>query len=396
MLVVDDRRDPRVGTPTLGAAPTALLQGFADLGSEQIEVHVVSCVKQREVGASKLAPNIWYHPLFVPSWAFLRTLHLGSTLAVRRFLRTEVKPDVVHSQGIEWWCGVAGALSGYPSVLTIHGNIRAILRNSTLKPGSFWNLQALLGDFAIRRHTGVICISEHVRKDIALTARTTWLIPNALRKEFLQQQTVTAQRSGRPSLLVVGTITENKRPLEILEVLFALHAEGLQFEVTFIGYTGGSGCYEQQFTARLREATRLGFARHKENLDAFALAKEMSQADALIHFPREEAFGLVVAEAISQGMAVFASRVGGLSEVCGENQQCFLVDLHDLGGLRVALQEWLKSHPERNARLRPEVYISSYHPATVAQSTLKAYHEIIAMPPVAGKSRMNIGSFNSH
>jgi glycosyltransferase involved in cell wall biosynthesis len=390
MLVVDDRRDPRVGTPTLGAAPTALLQGFADLGPDHIEVHVVSCIKHRGLTTSKLAPNIWYHPLLVPSWAFLRTLHLGPSVTVRRFLRKEIKPDVVHSQGIEWWCGVAGALSGYPSLLTIHGNIRAILANSILKPRAFWKLQALLGDFAIWRHSGVVCISEHVRKNIALKARETWLIPNALRKEFLQRQTVTAQRSGRPLLLVVGTITENKRPLEILEVLFALHAEGLQFEVTFIGYTGGSGCYEQQFTARLREATRLGFARHKENLNAFALAKEMAQADAVIHCPREEAFGLVVTEAISQGMTVFASRVGGLTEICYSNPGCILVEPHDVGGLRAALKQWLASHPERTARLLPEDYISSYHPVTVAQSTLQAYHEVIARSPVAVKSGMQL------
>lgn len=380
MLVVDDRGDPRVGKPTLGAAPTALLEGFSDLGPKQIEVHVVSCVKQRGVSALKLAPNIWYHPLFVHSWAFLRTLHLGPALTVRRFLKKNIQPDIVHSQGIEWWCGVAGALSGYPSVLTIHGNIRAILRNSTLRPLAFWKLQSLLGDFAIRRHSGVICISDHVRKDIAQTARCTWLIPNALRKEFIQQQVVVAECSARRSLLVVGTITENKRPLEILEVLFALRSEGAEFEVTFIGQLIGAGPYEQRFAARLKEATRLGFARHKEHLDAAALAKTMARSHGLIHFPTEEAFGLVVAEAMSQGMTVFASRAGGLTEICSSNPQCYIVDSHDLRGLRGALQQWLRSHAERNTRLRREDYISTYRPVTIALSTLKAYHEAMASP----------------
>ena len=379
MLVVDDRGDPRVGKPTLGAAPTALLEGFAELGQEAVEVHVVSCVKEPGVAAIRLAPNILYHPLFVPSWAFLRTLHLGPALAVRRFLRQKIKPDTVHSQGIEWWCGLAGALSGFPSVLTIHGNIRAILANSILKPHAFWKLQALLGDFAIRHHSGVVCISEHVRRNIAPKARATWLIPNALRSEFLENRGKTEARRTPPSLLVVGTITENKRPLEILKTLFALHAEGLTFEVTFIGRLGRAVRYEQRFAARLDEATRLGFARHKEHLDAAALAKTMAQADALIHFPREEAFGLVVAEAISQGITVFASRVGGLTEICHGNPQCILVEPHDVGSLRAALKQWLKSDPERGARLHAEDQIVPYHPVTVAQSTLKAYHEVAAV-----------------
>ena len=381
MLVVDDRNDPRVGMPTLGAAPTALLQGFAELGPDHIEVHVVSCVKRRGLHALKIAPNIWYHPLFVASWLFLRTLHLGPALAVRQFLREKIKPDVLHSQGIEWWCGVAGALSGYRSVLTIHGNISTIFRNSTLRPFAFWKLQALLGDFAIRRHSGVICISDHVRRDVADKARKTWLIPNALRKDFLEANGGATERRALPCLLVVGTITENKRPLEIIEALFTLHAEGLKFEITFIGRMEGNGRYEQQFAVRLKEATRLGFARHKMHLGAHALAAEMSQADALIHFPREEAFGLVVTEAISQGMTVFASRVGGLVEVCCNVPQCFLVDSHDLAGLQNTLQQWLQRVPERNAGLRSGDYITTYHPVTVASSTLAAYTMITNSAP---------------
>ena len=122
----------------------------------------------------------------------------------------------------------------------------------------------------------------------------------------------------------------------------------------------------------------MGFATHKDRLTADALAKAMSQANALIHFPREEAFGLVVAEAISQGMTIFTSRVGGLTEVCRDGPQCFIVDPHNTAGLRHALQQWLKSDPERNARLRAEGAIAPYHPVTVAQSTLKVYQEIAA------------------
>jgi glycosyltransferase involved in cell wall biosynthesis len=377
MLVVDDRENPLVGAPSLGAAPTALLEGFAQLGHEQIEVHVVSCGKQRGVIASKFAPNIWYHPLFVPSWAFLRTLHLGPALAVRRFLREKIQPDIVHSQGIEWWCGVAGALSGYRSVLTIHGNIRAILRTSTLRPFAFWRLQALLGDFAIRHHAGVVCISEHVRRNIAPKARETWLIPNALRSEFLDNRGRTAARGKTPSLLVVGTITENKRPLEVLETLFALHAEGLTFEVTFIGHLGRAGRYEQRFAAQLDEATRLGFARHKEHLNAAALAKMMAQADALVHFPMEEAFGLVVAEAISQGLAVFASSVGGIAEVARGYSKSILLGPQDFDGLLDQLRSWIRNPSDNSHKYDSEALTGRFCPKLIGRKTIKIYSEVL-------------------
>ena len=378
MLVVDDRHDPRVGSPSLGAAPTALLEGFAELGPTEIEVHIVSCLKQPDIPPSRLAANIWYHPLFVPPWAFLRTMHLGPAFAVRRFLRRNIQPDIVHSQGIEWWCGMAGAFSRYPSVLTIHGNIRAILRNSTLKPRPFWKLQALLGDFAIRGHAGVICISEHVRKDIALTARTTWLIPNALRKEFLHTQRATIERSGKPLLLVVGTITENKRPLEMLEILFALHGEGAEFEVAFIGHLGTCGVYARRFAARLEEATRLGFALHKEHLDAAALAKTMTRADALLHFPMDEAFGLVVAEAISQGLTVFASNVGGIREVALEYPKCHLFGRHDFDGLLWQLRTYIKNISKHSCKYGSDALTSRFSPHLIGQKTIQVYSEVLA------------------
>jgi len=378
MLVVDDRHDPRVGSPSLGAAPTALLEGFAELGPKEIEVHVVSCLKQPDIPPSQLAPNIWYHPLFVPSWGFLRTMHLGPAFAVRRFLRRNIQPDIVHSQGIEWWCGMAGAMSGYPSVLTIHGNIRVILRNSTLRPLLFWKLQALLGDFAIRGHSGVICISEHVRKDIALTARATWLIPNALRKEFLHTQTATIERSGKPLLLVVGTITENKQPMEILEILFALHGEGTAFEVAFIGHLGTCGVYARRFAARLEEATRLGFALHKEHLDAAALAKTMNQADALLHFPMDEAFGLVVAEAISQGLTVFASNVGGIKEVALGYPKCNLVGRQDFDGLLCKLRSWIENISKHSCKYESDALTSRFSPQLIGRKTIQVYSEVLA------------------
>ena len=377
MLVVDDRENPLVGAPSLGAAPTALLEGFAQLGHEQIEVHVVSCGKQRGVIASKLAPNIWYHPLFVPSWAFLRTLHLGPALAVRRLLREKIQPAIVHSQGIEWWCGLTGALSGFPSVLTIHGNIRAILANSILKPRAFWKLQALLGDFAIRRHSGVVCISEHVRRNITPRARKTWLIPNALRKRFLEGSGCVKKRRELPYLLVVGTITENKRPLELLDIFTSLHMAGYRFEVRFIGRLGSGDVYSNAFHSKLVAARRLGFVDHFDHFDEQALIRHFDAADALVHFPREEAFGLVVAEGLSRNLKLFASSIGGIVDIARGVPSVELFGGSDFIGLRSSIAKWLDSGSSR-AISSAELMRQRYAPIRVAEQTLGVYRELVA------------------
>jgi hypothetical protein len=110
-LVVDDRFGNPGPVPFFGTAPSALLQGFEELGREKIEVHVICCTQHRHPAPEKLAENIWYHQLHVPTFGFLRSLHTGCVLAVRKLLK-KLQPDVVHSQGTERWCAISGALGG--------------------------------------------------------------------------------------------------------------------------------------------------------------------------------------------------------------------------------------------------------------------------------------------
>src|ERR1700733_13638847 len=98
-FLTSDAREtyPQFGTerPCLGTAPEALLQGFAQL--PEVEVHVVSCVRQPVASPQKLADNIWYHGLLVPKIGWLRTGYQGCIRAVRKKLR-EIQPDIVHGQ----------------------------------------------------------------------------------------------------------------------------------------------------------------------------------------------------------------------------------------------------------------------------------------------------------
>ena len=137
-----------------------------------------------------------------------------------------------------------------------------------------------------------------------------------------------------------------------------------------------SGRYEAQFAVRLLEASRLGFAYHKEHLSAGALAEAMAEAHALIHFPREEAFGLVVAEAMSQGMTIFASRVGELAELCRDYPECYLID--EEINLGTTIKQWVHTSPLRLHRDAPSWRMQSYLPKQNARLTLNAYRDATA------------------
>src|SRR5215831_8235410 len=95
-LTTDNReafKDYGNPNPHFGPAPEALLQGF--VRRKDVEIHVVSCIRQPVVMPEKIADNIWYHGLMVPKVGWLTTGYQGCIRAVRSKLR-ELKPDIVH------------------------------------------------------------------------------------------------------------------------------------------------------------------------------------------------------------------------------------------------------------------------------------------------------------
>ncbi len=84
-LLTTDNREPhkqyQQGEPYFGTAPEALLQGFAAL--PDVEVHVISCLRQPVKSPAKIAPNIFFHSLVVPKIGWIRTGYQGCIRAVR-------------------------------------------------------------------------------------------------------------------------------------------------------------------------------------------------------------------------------------------------------------------------------------------------------------------------
>src|SRR6266436_5655642 len=137
-VITTDNREPHkkydASAPYFGTAPEALLQGFAQL--KEPEVHIISCTRQPVRSPDKLADNIWFHSLLVPKIGWMRTAFQGCIRAVRRKLR-EIQPSLVHGQGTESDCSISAIFSGFPNVLTIHGNMRLISRLNRAKPFSY-------------------------------------------------------------------------------------------------------------------------------------------------------------------------------------------------------------------------------------------------------------------
>ena len=371
-LVVPDDRDEFArhaeSAPLFGPAPTALLAGFAML--PECEIHLVCCVKRPMAAPEKIAANIFYHTEIVPAWGWLRGGYLGCIHSVRRQLQ-KIQPDIVHGQGTERYCALAAVWSGFPNVLTIHGNMRAM---AEIYHGTYYWLAARLESLALRGTAGVFCNSAYTENMVAPGGRKTWRVANALRPAFFETPLPKTPRA--PVLLNVGNIEPRKQSVKLLALAGKLWRQGLKFELHFAGNRESRTDYGAAFARELAAAEKAGYARHLGQLSADQLIVAMDTATGLIHVPTEEAFGLVVAEGLARNLKFFGSATGGVVDIATGVDGAELFAPQDWAGLENAIARWLAAGCPRPVSAAYTMN-ERYHPFVIAERHLEIYRELL-------------------
>ena len=362
--------------PFFGTAPEALLQGFALF--PEVEVHVVTCTRVLMKSPEKLAPNIYFHSLVVPKFGWMTTGYQGCIRAVRKKLR-EIQPAIVHGQGTERDCAMEAVFSGFRNVLTIHGNIAKLSRLFRARIGSFFWLAGKLENLTLRRTSGVFCNSAYTESLVRPRAKRTWRVPNPLRNAFFDPPQVSAPASP-PVLLNVGAITERKRQLELLDVIQTLDQRGLKFQFQFAGPISPAQPYAAAFLEKIKPLEAKGCAAFLGSLQTGELIRRFDSASALVHFPSEEAFGLVVAEALARNVKLFGSRLGGIQDIAQDVPGAELIDSQDWNGLTEALTAWLRQE-KRTAINSAAIMRTRYHPTVIARRHMEIYREVLSLKP---------------
>lgn len=394
---------PATAPLSFGTAPQALIDGFAILGSgaedaksassttppqslcatPRFELHIVSCNPVRvSQPVTRIADHITHHSVFVPHWGWLKTLYQGCIRATRRKLR-EIQPNIVHGQGTERDCAICAAFSGYPNVLTIHGNMGAIFKVTNSKLLSYYWFAKHLETVALRRTQGVIAISPYVDALVSGETQRTWPVPNALQSFFFSPNASKKRRPGPARLVNVGVVSHRKRQVELLEHLLRLRRQ-VPFEFTFVGKVTPGNPYAIRFEELLKvaDATYGGF-KHREYLPDEAFRDFYDDADAMIHFSKEESFGLTFAEALARNLTLFASDVGAIRQIAEGIPTCRIFAQDDFHGLTNSLQSWLQDggYAMPRATAPNQLIASRYHPKVIAMKHIEVYREILQRTP---------------
>jgi len=375
LLTTDSRehyKDYGNPMPSFGTAPEALLQGLAKL--KEVEVHVVCCSRAPMKSPEKIAPNIFFHDVLVPKIGWMSTLYQGCIRATRRKLR-EIQPDIVHGQGTERDCAISAVCSGFPSVLTIHGNMGLIAKVNQVKPFSFFWLAAQLERLTIPRAQGVICITHYTQNAVADLAKRTWVVPNAVDHSFFG---IDAQpTAGRvPRILCVGLACRRKNQNAFIRALDALNPQG-RFEVVFLGIAQAGQAYDDEFLGLVRERPWCvyGGMADREQLKGY-----FREATALALPSLEDNCPMVVLEAMAAGVPVLAAKVGGLPDLIEDGKTGYFCDPLDPRSMVDGVSRMLQNQSAARAiaTAARQQSRARYEPEVIARRHLEIYREVLA------------------
>lgn len=221
---------------------------------------------------------------------------IGLMRALRRAVRTAPPADVIH---VHWWIpgglAVWAARRGTPYVLTLHGTdvqlldaiplARVPARRVARRAAAITAVSTFLGDLATR-HGVPVGHALPMPVEVAQFAR---------------------QSTGGGGVFSLGRLTKQKRIDLLLDALAHAARAGHALELTIIGDGPERAALE-------RRAETLGVARTTRFLGAIAperVAEVLAPADVFAFPARGEGYGLVVAEALMDGIPVVALADGG-------------------------------------------------------------------------------------
>ena len=374
VLTIDNREHYKKydqPAPYFGTAPEALLQGFAQL--KDVEVHVISCTRKLMPSPEKLAGNIYFHNVLVPKIGWMRTLYQGCIRATRKKLR-EIRPDIVHGQGTERDCAISAVFSGYPNVLTIHGNHRLIAKVTGAKPFSYNWLAAKLETVTIPRSNGVVCITHYTEDAVKDLAKRTWVVPNAVDASFFEVNARPVPEKV-PRILCVGHISVRKNQNAFIRALDSLAPAG-KFEVLFLGMAEPSRAYDEEFLRLVRERTWCLFG---GMADRAQLKDHLRDATALALPSLEDNCPMVVLEAMAAGVPVVAAKVGGLPDLIEEGKDGFFCDPLNAQSMADGVQKILNEKSAAGdlaARAKREA-MSRFSPEVIARRHVEIYRDVL-------------------
>ena len=303
----------------------------------------------------------------------LSTLYRRQRVRLRELIRQH-RPHIIHAQGVD----VAGYLSvnsGMPTVVTVHGLLSENAKYQTnLANRARSTVAGMLTERrTIRRATDLIAISPFVAQYYgAKIAGRVHEVPNAVAPRFFGL----TRLPERGRYLFAGRIAHGKGLIDLLHAIARNTSS-----VTKVVLAGAAP--DKSYENEVRMASeRLGLSNvvtFAGLLDEEALLGEFSRAEALLLPSHQETAPMVVQQAMAAGLAVIASKVGGIPFQIEHDATGLLFEpgnVEELTGLLSRLGADRSLGPRLGAAARKSA-CARYDANEVALATISVYQHVL-------------------
>ncbi|MBW8865668.1 MAG: glycosyltransferase family 4 protein, partial [Verrucomicrobia bacterium] len=219
---------------------------------------------------------------------------------------------------------------------------------------------------------GVVCITRYTQQAVSGDGVRTWVVPNAVDKEFFP---IVPAPEAQPLILCVGHVTVRKNQNAFIQAMDAL-ATRLALRSRFIGLAAEGDPYAEEFK---RLAATRPWVEHINWADRAEVRTHFQKASLLVLPTLEDNCPMVVLEAMAAGVPVMAANVGGVPDLIENGETGLLCNPLDEAGMTNATERLLRDRElagvlAENARRKA---FATYHPTVVARQHLQIYRELL-------------------
>ena len=260
-------------------------------------------------------------------------------------------------------------LTRVPYVLTAHlGDVPGGVPEKTsdwfrwVFPTTRWIWRDASARVAVSEYTRSLAL-KHYNEEVLV-------IPNGIDVDGENQASIRV--NNPPVIVFAGRFMEQKSPLQVIQTLNEI--KDIPWKCVMIG----DGPLMPDVKKSISEYSLedrfflTGWITPEE------VMKQFEQSDILFMPSLSEGLPVVGVQALSKGLAIVASRVGGFVDLVDENQNGYLIEVGDREGFKLRLQELL-ANPSRLLSLRQASLkkANSFEITQIAEQYEKIFLEIV-------------------
>lgn len=339
-----------------------------------LDLHILTCVRGAHEAREIEYQGVTLH--YLPGQRALGNLtrHLADRRALGRAL-DRLQPDLVHGHGTDAY-SAAVVDTAWPQVVTVHGILyKEVQLYRGLKGAVRRRALIDLERRVLRRSRHILVIARYVQDAIAPWTQATFhQVANPVRRPCFD---LAPHDDGR-TIVSVATVQQRKGQLHLVEALARVRHEVPDARLVCLGKI-----VEPPYEAALRRRiAELGLERAVD-IAGFVSDAELDEAlrscAVFTLASLEESSPVSIAEAMTLGKPVVATRVGGVPDLVADGETGYLVDHGDVAATAAAFTRLLGDADHRRelgaraaARARRD-----FHPQAVAQQTATVYRTIL-------------------